>query len=262
LSTEAKHITMYVRGVTLRRLTLVFSLVATVATVGASSAAGSHSWGNYHWARTANPFTLMLGDNMTSDWDSYLSEASSDWSRSSVLDTTIVSGGTTGKKCRATTGRVEVCNAAYGFRGWIGLAQIWVSGDGHIAKALAKMNDSYFSTPTYNKPEAKQSVLCQEVGHVFGLDHQSEDPKVDMNTCMDYYEGWNQDPNAHDYEQLELIYAHLDSTTTVFASATNDSGVEHVEREDRIKDSTVVEHLSDGSKRVTHILWALPGAPH
>ena len=245
----------------MRRLTLVFSLLATVATIGASSAAGSHSWGDYHWARTANPFTLTLGDNMTSDWDPYLSEASSDWSRSSVLDTTIVPGGTTGKKCRATTGRVEVCNAPYGFRGWIGLAQIWISGS-HITKALAKMNDSYFNTPAYNKPEAKQSVLCQEVGHDFGLDHQSEDPKVDMDTCMDYFEGWNQDPNAHDYEQLELIYAHLDSTTTVFASVASDARVEHVEREDRIKDSIIVEQLSDGSKRVTHILWALPGAPH
>ncbi|HEY6613734.1 MAG TPA: hypothetical protein VIZ32_04425, partial [Vicinamibacterales bacterium] len=39
-------------------------------------------------------------------------------------------------------------------------------------------------------------------------------------TCMDYTNdpSSNQRPNAHDFEQLELIYAHLDSTTTIGAS--------------------------------------------
>jgi hypothetical protein len=198
---------------------------------------------------------------MSTSWDAHLAVASSDWSASSVLDTVIVTGGTTGRKCRATTGRVEVCNAAYGFNGWLGLAQIWLSGS-HITKALTKVNDSYFNTATYNKPEAKQSVLCQEIGHDFGLDHQSEDRKVDMKTCMDYYEGWNQHPNAHDYEQLEAMYAHVDSNTTVGASAAKGTHAERVERTDRISDSVIVEHLSDGSKRVTHIYWAIPGAPH
>lgn len=27
---------------------------------------GAHAWGTYHWARTANPFALKLGDNVTS----------------------------------------------------------------------------------------------------------------------------------------------------------------------------------------------------
>lgn len=248
-------------GVILRRLTLVISLVAAVATIAASSAAASHSWGNYHWARTANPFTLKVGDNMSSSWDPYLSVASSDWSQSSVLDTAIVAGGTTGRKCRATTGRIEVCNASYGFNGWLGIAQIWLSGS-HITKAITKVNDSYFNTSTYNKAAAKQHVLCQEIGHDFGLDHQDESG-ADLNTCMDYADALdNEHPNSHDYQQLETMYAHLDSTSTVFSSATRDSAAEHVERTDRIKDSMIVEHLSDGSKRVTHILWAIPGAPH
>ena len=25
----------------------------------------NHAWKNYHWARTTNPFTLELGDNVT-----------------------------------------------------------------------------------------------------------------------------------------------------------------------------------------------------
>ncbi|MGH8678986.1 MAG: hypothetical protein ACREUQ_11610, partial [Burkholderiales bacterium] len=84
----------------------------------------NHSWGTYHWARTNNPFTLNLGDNVSSTWDSYLGTTSADWSVSVVLNTTIVTGLTTPKRCRATSGRVEVCSATYGNNGWLGLAQI------------------------------------------------------------------------------------------------------------------------------------------
>jgi hypothetical protein len=31
-----------------------------------------------------------------------------------------------------------------------------------------------------------------------------------------------------------------------------------VERSDRISDSNIVEKFADGSRRVTHIIWALP----
>ena len=56
---------------------------ATAAVLAALAAPGSalanHSWGGYHWARTANPFTVELDNNLTSAWTSYLSTASSDW---------------------------------------------------------------------------------------------------------------------------------------------------------------------------------------
>src|SRR3989344_3569242 len=99
--------------------------VALAALVAAGSfaaiASASHSWENYHWARTANPFTLKLGDNVTSAWDSHLGLASSDWNVSEALDTNVVTGGTTAKRCRPTSGRVEVCNAKYGNNGWLGI---------------------------------------------------------------------------------------------------------------------------------------------
>jgi len=31
----------------------------------ASTASATHSWGGYHWARTANPFTIKLGNNVS-----------------------------------------------------------------------------------------------------------------------------------------------------------------------------------------------------
>lgn len=200
----------------LRRLSTGLFLGLAVAAVPLPTWA-EHSWGNYHWARTSNPFTLKLGDNVTSAWDSYLGTTSFDWSKSSVLETTIVGGGTTPKRCRPTSGRVEVCDAAYGFNGWLGLAQIWVSGL-HITQGAVKLNDTYFNTSTYNDPAWRNLVMCQEVGHTFGLDHQDENfSNPNLGTCMDYTSDpfSNQHPNQHDYDQLETIYAHLDGTTTV-----------------------------------------------
>jgi hypothetical protein len=240
------------------------ALVGAIIMAGltASVAAANHSWGNYHWARTANPFTIQLGDNMSGSWDLLLGRASSDWSRSSVLDTVVVSGQAKGK-CRPTAGRVEVCNGNYGFNGWLGLAQIWLTGGSHITQGATKMNDSYLSSgyTTTNK----QHVICQEIGHTFGLDHQDESG-ADLNTCMDYSSKLdNPSPNQHDYDQLGSIYAHLDSFSTVgTAASTGLAGSAHaspiaVERSDRIASSTITKHYADGSKLVTHILWALDG---
>jgi hypothetical protein len=176
-----------------------------------------HSWGSYHWARTSKPFTLKLGDNVSSAWDSYLAVASIDWSKSTVLDTVIVPGSTTPKRCRPSGGRVEVCATTYGNNGWLGLASIWASGS-HITQGTAKMNDTYFNTAKYNTPAWRQLVMCQEIAHTFGLDHQDENfSNVNLGTCMDYTSNpaGNEHPNDHDYEQLETIYAHTDSTTTV-----------------------------------------------
>lgn len=185
-----------------------------------SVASADHSWGSYHWARTGNPFTLKVGDNVSSAWDPYLDEATNDWSLSSVLDLTRVTGSTKPRACKAKTGQIEVCSERYGNTGWLGLAQIWVSGS-HITKAITKVNDTYFNTSTYNKPEWRRLVMCQEIAHDFGLDHQDENfNNANLGSCMDYTNNpagppSNEHPNLHDFEQVETIYAHLDNTTTV-----------------------------------------------
>lgn len=210
-------------------VTSAFAVLLALA-VFSSVADASHSWGNYHWARTSNPFTLKLGDNVsasaTDNWDKYLATTSSDWTLSSVLDTPIVTGATNPKNCRPTSGQVEVCNAKYGNTGWLGVAQIWVSGR-HIVQGTAKVNDTYFNRDRYNKPEWRNLVMCQEVGHTFGLDHQDEDfNNPNLGTCMDYSGNpagppSNEHPNSHDYEQLEAIYGHTDGSTTVSTSAAS-----------------------------------------
>ncbi|MFT5141211.1 MAG: hypothetical protein ACI9CB_002883, partial [Rhodothermales bacterium] len=54
---------------------IVVTLLAT-----SISANASHSWDDYHWARTTNSFDLTIINSTTSDWDLYVSQAISDWS--------------------------------------------------------------------------------------------------------------------------------------------------------------------------------------
>ena len=162
--------------------------------------------------------------------DAYLWEASSAWNASAVLYTEVDTGHTTPRRCRPTSGRVEVCNYPYGNNGWLGVAQVWVS-DSHIMQGTVKVNDTYFNTPPYDTPAWRRLVMCQEVAHAFGLDHQDEDfSNGNLGSCMDYTndpdgtlytQSSNEYPNAHDYEQLETIYGHLDSTTTLNAPVSN-----------------------------------------
>ncbi len=171
---------------TLHRRLLTVVLISLASAAFPALTYADHSWGTYHWARKSNPFTLQLGDNVSSTWDSYLAATSRDWSVLGVLDTTIVPGAVTNpKNCKPTSGRVEVCSANYG-GAWLGLAQIWVSGS-HIVQGTAKMNDFYFNKPKYDTPGWRNLVMCQEVGHIFGLDHQDEVfNNPNMGTCMDY----------------------------------------------------------------------------
>jgi hypothetical protein len=181
-----------------------------------SGLTANHSWGKYHWARSSNPLVLEIGDNVSSIWGGHLDTAVGDWNVSSVLSLGVVSGGSDPSTCPPTAGRVEVCNAAYGNTGWLGVAQIWVTGGSHIVQATTKVNDTYFIQAFYDTPAWRQLVICQEVGHTFGLDHQDENfNNTNLGTCMDYTNDpdgppSNEHPNLHDYEQLESIYAHLD----------------------------------------------------
>jgi hypothetical protein len=265
---------------------LAFGAIAALAAVPAllassRSAEANHSWGGYHWARTINPFTIKLGDNVSSVWDPILATTSTDWSKSTVLDTTIVTGSTTPRQCRATAGRVQVCNTTYGNNGWLGVAQIWISGS-HITQGAVKLNDTYHNRAPYNTTAWRNLVSCQEIGHTFGLDHQDENfNNTNLGTCMDYTNNpeSNQHPNAHDYEELQIIYdpskgGHLDTTTTVgaaTASAPGRSGSAADEgpndpadfgqptgRTDGLgRQDLFVKTLADGRKLFTHVFWEL-----
>lgn len=254
------------------RRTLIVAVVLTTVAIFASVVSASHSWGGYHWARTANPFTLKVGNNLTSNWTTYFNTAIADWSSSSVLNLTPVAG-TAGKQCRMVSGTIQVCNRTYGNNGWLGLASINITGGTHITQGSAKMNDTYFNTATYNNPNEKLHVMCQEIAHAFGLDHQSTNGSS-QNTCMDYFSNTGANagstlsthPNQHDYDELVIIYSHLDSFTTIAAGTnqassayedTNDSNNwgQLVSQSHNGRSSTYERGNSDGSKTVTHVYW-------
>lgn len=265
---------------TLAALAFGLSLIAWVTPSHAT-----HSWdgsaGPYHWARTTPQFTLKVGNNMTTAaWNSHLTQTSIDWNNSGntpVLTAVVVGNGT--RRCSMTQGTTQVCNGKYGFNGWLGLATINIIGGLHITQGSAKMNDSYFNLAKYNNPNEKLHVVCQEVAHTFGLGHQSEDGSS-QNSCMDYFSNTGTNatstlstkPNQHDFDQLFLIYNHVDDISTVDTSAAapapKPGKASAVDITDDPKSwgqlksqsangrSSIYERANtDGSTTLTHVYW-------
>ncbi len=246
-------------------LTLLLGLFGS-----ASFALAEHSWDGLHWARTTPSFTLKMGNNLSAAWKPYAVSAANDWSASEVVDIAIVAGKTTPKPCNPRLGRVELCNARYGANGWMGLTSVWTNGE-HITQATLKVNDTYFSQRAYNTAAWKNLVMCHEMGHTLGLDHQDEDfYNTPLGTCLDYSSDPvpNQHPNQADYDQLALSYNHLDTTTTVAgatvpsssaldAEVTEDPSTwgKEVGRSADKRSSKFERDLGEGKKVVTHVFW-------
>lgn len=262
------------------------SAVVLSAVAFAGIAYASHSWGKYHWnlstaQSTANP--LKFGNNLTTPaWAGSLTGASSDWNNS-VLKNQAVAGSNTA--CDPVLGGVEVCNGTYGNNGWLGIAQIWAyrGKDGHIAQALVKVNDTYFNTSPYNTQSWRDFVMCQEVGHTLGLDHQDvNSSNTNLGTCMDYTndpDGTifgqldNRHPNLHDYDMLTDIYAHLNSPGSggkpgKGRGSGKPAGVganidlnnpsawgQAVKKDARGKNSLFERDLGNGKVLITHVIW-------
>ncbi len=182
-------------------------------------------WGNYHWARTQNPFMVTLGKNVNKSWETALNNATRNWSASVIFDMVVVAGTTTPLQCAINPGRVEVCNARYGTTGWYGLTQLTTNGD-LITGASVKLNDSYKQNSDH-----KTLIACHEIGHVLGLWHQDEifgNPNI--GTCLDFTNQPLGDlqPNSKDYWELEGIYSVFDtfSSLAVVGSGTGAAGVD------------------------------------
>ncbi|MEO8019585.1 MAG: hypothetical protein ABI769_17380 [Pseudomonadota bacterium] len=254
------------------------ALIVIAALVPAITLA-THSWGGYHWARTTPQFTLKLGDNLTSsDWKSHLAQTSRDWNSGNSPVLTAVAAGASNRRCSMVAGTTQVCNGKYGNNGWLGLASINITGGTHITQGSAKMNDTYFNTAAYNNTNEREHVMCQEVAHTYGLDHQSEDGSS-LNTCMDYFSNTGANagssvstkPNAHDFQELSIIYQHLDSTSTVAAmsamtASSSEADVDHdrpetwgtLVRQGHHGRSSLYERSNrDGSRTVTHVFWTV-----
>lgn len=201
------------------RLTLPVAL-ALVGALGVPARA-THSWNGYHWARgdASIPVSLRLLDKMNGVWDTLHPAVSSDWGAlSPVFAFTTVSG-------KRVAYEVELASKKFGNNGWLGLATIWIDGSGHIVRGRVQVNDYYFQFPRYNTPEVRQHVLCQELGHVLGLDHNragdeggSPDDSC-MNDRVTFPTEVYPHPNVHDAEQIGLVYGHADGGGSALSTA-------------------------------------------
>lgn len=250
---------------------LATAILGVAAVLTASVAIASHTWNNYHWARTTPSFNLQVVDSNTADWDDELNLSITQWSQSTKFDLIYVAGTDAARdrrRCTPIVGKVRSCNAAYGSNGWLGLASINLDANGHISQGTSKMNDSY--SASFASQDERRHVMCQELGHTFGLGHTSEDG-TSQNTCMDYSQSATSTaPNAHDYDQLVAQYTHLDSynsysTSTAAVSAAQAAMAGRVPMGLRVngngRHETWVAHDGKGGTWVHHVTLA-PGFTH
>jgi hypothetical protein len=155
-------------------------------------------------------------------------------------------------------GKIRSCNGNYGATGWLGLAEISVRGN-HIIQGRAKQNQYYFAMSQYDTEAARRHVLCQEIGHLFGIGHNRNGV-----SCSNDEDGINdpayQSPNAHDYDLLRAIYTHKDGSTSI-ASKSIDAASEVAVAPDPTGrrnggSSMFVRDAGNGITVVTHVLWA------
>ena len=211
---------------------------AAIAALAAGPATANHSWSTYHWAISApntsfavytaltQPYWRSMVDASGNQHD-IIDEARRDWGNSASdpnpTDGTVYTNylrpqfaGTRpqseARKCNPIVGAVFVCSESYGYRGWLGIATVWLNGN-HISQATTKLNESYHNSGTYSSYSWRAAVACQEIGHDFGLGHQDEDFNTDRTeSCMEYTNlpASNATPDWHDFQQLQTIYdAHI-----------------------------------------------------
>lgn len=268
---------------------------ALAAAMLAVPAAANHSWNGYHWATTDGVVKVRVNAALTSAWTGYLDTAITKWEDSTHLTLGSRFDVAVGrKKCTPIAGQILVCNDLYGQRGWLGIASIWLDSNGHISKGTTKLNDTYYNQARYNTAAWRMMVMCQEVGHDFGLAHQDETfTNTNLGSCMDYTNdptgaaGTNGTlsniyPNQHDYNQLGAIYNHTnDGYSSATSTAATNFGIRDFRRpaapvpassdpgdspaewgqaahEDGLgRPDVFVLDLPGGGRKITHVFWTL-----
>src|SRR5262249_4362845 len=106
-----------------------------------------------------------------------------------------------------------------------------------------------------------------------GLDHQDTNfNNTNLGTCMDYTNvpdgpPSNLQPNAHDWEELDIIYAHLDGTSgggggtgchghNPKCQGSAPGNAPPFSQASRAKGDLYVDALPNGGHRITHVFWA------
>ncbi len=172
---------------------------------------GSHSWGGYHWE--GRDSSVTVADKMGSAIQGVsVPAAVADWQGALPADTLVL------QVVSSNKGDISV-ELKGGSIQWLGLAQVFLDG-GHITKGKVTLNANYVGHPDLGTNEWLH-VLCQEIGHVIGLDHTTG------NSCMNDSSGTLGDyttSNSHDDAQLADIYSHWEDEAGASGSEEGGSG--------------------------------------
>jgi predicted Zn-dependent protease len=148
-----------------------------VANIFVGTKAYAHQWGRWHWDRYGATVTIAA----------YNSKAINDWDSNTILSVPQSNKHTD----------IHVFDGNYGANGWAGLASIESYSGSHITHGHARVNYYYSMSSDY-----KKGVFCQEVGHLFGLDHSN------TGSCMGlgYWAGNGYTTNSHDWSDIYDMY--------------------------------------------------------
>ena len=180
----------------LRRAIFIWAMVLTT-TIGLGlpvSSWAAHRWGCWKYAN----YSISWYNGGTGDYfNIYNEEAKTDsnsWSPYTdlVLNTVSAAG---------TTDHANAYNGYYGSTGWLGLAEIRGSSGCTVLNGRARLNQTYLDNGSYTRTN-KKHVACQEVGHLFGLHHNTSS----TTTCMNDQILTAPQPNAHDQSLINSIY--------------------------------------------------------
>lgn len=175
-----------------RSLIFLVSLFLLVFTV--TGAMATHRWGCWKYANyTINWYNGASGDY----WYIYNEEARSDsnsWHNYTDISLTSVSAAGSSDHINAYAG-------SYGSTGWLGIAEIQSASGCTVYQGRSRLNRSYLDNGSYTRTN-KKHVACQEVGHLFGLQHNTST----NTTCMNDRILTAPYPNSHDQSMINSIY--------------------------------------------------------
>jgi hypothetical protein len=154
----------------------------------------SHRWGCWKYAN----YSISWYNGGTGDYfNIYNEEARTDsnsWHNLTDLSLNPVSS-------PGTTDHINAYNGFYGATGWLGIAEIRRYSGCTVLEGRARLNQSYLDNGSYSRTN-KKHVACQEVGHLFGLGHNTSS----TTTCMNDRILSAPQPNTHDRDLINSLY--------------------------------------------------------
>ena len=179
----------------------ILSVLAVVMVLTAGVASATNKWNGYHWE--SNNLALTVVDNTNAPGVFDVVDAVAEWAG---LGTDIQP-----EMALGSSGDVEV--VAIRIRPhYLGLARIWVDEFGHIGKGRVELNSRYLNSLTFDEWD---HVLCQELGHIWGLGHDNVEEGCMASSSFLGLPGYTS-PSDHDKVTLNDIYNdHAEPTPDV-----------------------------------------------